>query len=1024
MSSVDRRTVMAGIGAGTALLGSSAGAAAAGALSVVDPRTAGLRDPLAVGDPRPMLAWRIEGPAGTMQAAFQIQVASTPALLAARHGDLWDSGRVADTTSTGVRYGGLPLAPRQRGWWQVRIWDRSGAVSPWSAPARWDTALGPTDWRGDWLAVESADDRDDRLAPPRWSRVALQDATHPARFRLRFASGAADGLLTIHTGSRLVTLSIDGQSLALPGWHKDAYGGPPAARVALPLTAGEHVLIAEVAAQKEGDTVSATLAAQVRLTAGDGGVRRIVDGWEVAGTDGAWRPAAIDARAGHFPWPPTPARLLRRVFTLSAVPAVARLHIAALGGYRIWINGRRVGDDELQSEPAEYRRHIPYRSYDVAGLLRRGANVVAMMVGDGFYASYQAPDGRYAYGPAPRRVRLMIEDGAGTPIVLGDDRWRHHEAPVTLSEIYAGEDHDRRRWPAGWDAAGFDDSGWAAAWAAPVPPALPAAPLAPPIRISRTLRPVTIRRIGASAHIVDFGQNFGGRVRLSVRGARGSTVVVSHAEILDETGALDRRNLRVARAQDRYVLAGDGVEVLEPVFTFQGFRYARIDGVADLTPAMVTGLVVSSDLDEIGTFTTAQPLVQKLWLNTLWSQRSNFRGNPTDCPQRDERLGWTGDAQVFWDTAAFNMDVGGFTRAFTRLLRDDQAANGAYPMWSPSPKGLGWGTDTPTPGWADAGVMLPYVAYLHGGDRAVVDDNRTAMAAYCDGILADNPDGLWRNGRGADLGDWLALDAKWPGDETTPKPLIASAMLARSLDQMAAMAAWTGQADAAGWQAKAARTRAAFAKAFVAADGLVGNGSHTGYILALRLGLVPQDLQAAAGRRLAAEIERRGHLLTTGFLGTPLALDAIVDAGHPALAFDLLLRTDFPSWGYMVDHGATTIWERWNGDTGDVSMNSFNHYALGAVCAFLYRRVGGVAPIEPGFRRFRVAPLFDPRFASAGVTLNSASGRIETAWRRTNGRVTLDLTVPANTVAQVVLPGVARDCRPGRHRFTDLAPGT
>ncbi|GAA0662680.1 alpha-L-rhamnosidase [Sphingomonas insulae] len=1017
MPSIDRRALMTGIGAGTALLTSSADAADAGSLRVSDLRTAGLRDPLAVGDARPMLAWRITGPDTTMQAAFQIRVAGDRARLIAGDADLWDSGRVVDTTSTGVRYAGRPLGPRQRCWWQVRVWDATGAVSSWSAPASWGMALADGDWRGEWLAVESADERDDRLVPPRWSRTDLPDDKGPARFRLRFASDAGDGPFTIDTRSRLVGLSLDGRPVAVPVWHKDAYGPPPAARFVLPLTKGEHVLIAEVAPRRDGDTVSATLAAQLRSPHAGGGARRIVEGWEAATPYGAWRPAALDARQDHFAWPPTPARLLRRRFDLAAVPRTARLHIAALGGYRILINGRRVGDDELQSEPAEYRRRIPCRTYDVAGLLRTGENVVAVMVGDGFYASYQAPDGRYAYGPAPRRFRLMIEDGAGTPFVLGDDRWRHHEAPITLSEIYAGEDHDRRRWPAGWNAPGFDDRGWDAAWPAPPPPATPSPPLGPPIRVSRTIRPAAIRRIGANAHIVDFGQNFAGRVRLSVRGNRGDTVVVTHAEILDRDGALDRRNLRVARAQDRYTLAGGGTEVLEPVFTFQGFRYAQVDGIADLPPDQVTGLVVSSDLDEIGTFTVAQPLVQKLWLNTLWSQRSNFRGNPTDCPQRDERLGWTGDAQVFWDTAAFNMDVGGFTRSFTRMLRDDQAANGAYPMWSPSPRGLGWGSDTATPGWADAGVMLPYVACLHTGDRSVVDDNWAAMAAYCDGILGMNPDGLWRHGRGADLGDWLALDARWPGDETTPKPLIASAMLARSLDQMATMAAWIGRADTRHWQAKAARTRAAFAQAFVAADGAVGNGSHTGYILALRLRLVPDVLRARAGQRLAREVDRRGRLLTTGFLGTPLGLDALADAGHDRLAFDLLLRTDYPSWGYMARQAATTIWERWNGDTGDVSMNSFNHYALGAVCSFLYRRIGGVEPVEPGFRRFRVAPLFDPRFASAGVSLDSASGRIETAWRRTGGQVTLDLAVPANTLAQVVLPGIDRTCRPGRHRL-------
>lgn len=1024
MPLIDRRTLLAG-GLGAGLLATpGAHARAAARLGADNLRAARLRDPLGIGDPWPMLAWQVTGPPGTMQAAYRIRVASDPAMLAAGNADLWDNGRVEGGISTGVPYAGRALESRQRCHWQVKLWSED-AESDWSAPAVWEMGLlQPTDWAGEWLAIESAAERDDRLAEPRWVEAQTSDERQPGLFRLSFRSGAGEGRLTLHTASRLLRLALDGRPIEVPSWHPDAYGGPPAASFPLALAAGEHVLIAEVAARREGDKALAALAAQLRVPQANGTIRRLVDGWQVTGPGDSWTPAPVREEQGHFPWPPTPARLLRRAFRLNATPRTARLYVAALAGYRIWINGRRVGDDELQSEPAEYRKHVPYRTYDVAPLLRAGNNVVGVLAGDGFYASYQAPDGRWAYGPAPRRLKLMIEaqtlDGVLERIAT-DSEWRHRQSPITLSEIYAGEDHDRRDWPRGWSVPGFDDEGWDRAWPAPAPAAQLMPPLAQPIRATRTLPPQAIRRIGPDRHIVDFGQNFAGRVRLTVAGERGNLVTVKHAEILTADGTLDRRNLRVARAEDRYILAGEPKETLEPVFTFQGFRYAEVDGLAELRADMVEGVVISSDLPEIGTFTIAEPTVQKLWLNTLWSQRSNFRGNPTDCPQRDERLGWTGDAQVFWDTAAFNMDVGGFTRSFTRMLRADQAANGAYPMWSPSPKGLGWETSTPTPGWADAGVMLPYVSFLHNGDAAVVDDNWAAMTAYLEGILAANPDGLWKEGRGADLGDWLALDAKWPGDETTPKPLIATAMLARSLDQMARMAAWTGRDDAPTWRRRAEATRAAFARAFVAADGTVGNGSHTGYVLALRLDLVPKGLRAAAGAKLVADIRRRGTLLSTGFLGTPLALDALVDIGEVPLAYDLLLRTDYPSWGYMVRRGDTTTWERWNSDVGDVSMNSFNHYAFGAVCSFLYRRVGGIEPMEPGFRRFRVAPALDPRIGSGGVSLRSASGPIRLEWVRERGRITVRLDVPANTTAALMLPGLRRICDPGQHELTSPA---
>lgn len=984
-------------------------------------------EPLGIDDPWPMLSWRVEGPAGTVQSAYQIVVASTPDKLKAGRGDLWDSGLVRSSDSTGARYQGVALKARQRCFWRVKVWDGAGRASDWSDAAAWEMGLlDETAWFGDWLAVEDRDERDDREAGARWVVGATPAPSQVCRFRLRFRSGDGEGLLTILTEGKLSALTLDGRAIDLPR-RGGGYGDPPALRLPLPLSSGAHELTVDVLSRKgQDDSGIAALAAQIRASGAAGGVSRIVDGWETQSGD-AWIAAPAREDQPHFPWPPSPARLLRRSFHLSAKPKLARVYVSALGGYRLWINGRRVGEDELQSEPSEYRKHVPYRAYDVTGFLREGENVAGLIVGDGAYASYQAPDGRYAYGPAPRRVRLFIESrDARDQIerVATDRDWRHDRSPVLMSEIYAGEDHDLRLWQPGWAEPGFNDRDWDKVWTAPPPLGKPGAPLAEPIRQTRLLKPATITAVAPGRHIVDFGQNFAGRVRLRIKGERGASVVVRHAEILDSEGKLDRRNLRVARAEDRYVLNGDAApEVLQPIFTYQGFRYVEIEGPVQLDPSMIEGVVLSSDLPEIGVFRVGEPLIQKLWLDSLWSQRSNFMGIPTDCPQRDERLGWTGDAQVFWETAAFNMDVGGFTRAFTRVLRDDQAANGAYPMWSPSPRGLGWGLTTPTPGWADAGVMLPYVAYLHTGDRSVVDENWAAMNAYVAGVVADNPDGLWRHGRGADLGDWLSLDGKSPGDETTPNDLIATAMLARSADQLAQMAAWTGRsADARRWRGQVDKMRAAFAKAFIGADGTVGNGSHTGYILALRLGLVPEAQRKAAGEKLAADIRRRGTLLSTGFLGTPLALDALADTGHARLAFDLLLRTEYPSWGYMVRRGATTTWERWNGDTGDVSMNSFNHYALGAVCAFLYRRLAGVEPITPGYGQFRVAPLIDRRIKSAGATVDSVRGRIDTGWRLAGSKVTLTLRVPANSLAEVVLPGRVLNVGPGDHEFSFEAP--
>jgi alpha-L-rhamnosidase len=1024
MSDLDRRSFLAT----GAIVGLSAqGAMAAG--SPTNPMVTGLRTamretPIGIDDRRPALSWRIEAGASTMQAAYHILVSSSLAALKQGRGDLWDSGRVESAASTGILYAGQSLRSGQTCHWTVQVWDQSGQSSQ-SQPARWEMGLpAERDWRGDWLAVEGGTERDDRIAGATWVGGAAPSPAQPRSFRLAFQSVAGSALLTIIGDGVMSRLMLDGRPLALPARDPNAFGGAPASRLPLDLAAGEHVLTVDVA-PTPGFFVKpfVSLAAQIRLDGSAGSAQRITKGWETRlGDREPWSAAAALEKQPIFPWPPTPARVLRRAFESQGAIARARLYIAALGGYRLWLNGGRINDDELQCEPANYAARIPYRTYDVTRLVRDGANVIAAMVGDGYYASYQAPNGRYAFGAAPRRFRAVLEitrqDGRIEHVATDGD-WRHVDAPVLMSEIYAGEDQDLRLTQGGWDRPGFDDSRWDRAWQAPSPTTPCAAALAEPVRAIRTLPPVTIRKLGPNRHIIDFGQNFAGRVRLQVKGSPGQHIIVRHAEILSDKGELDRRNLRAARAEDRYWLQGTGKpETLEPVFSYQGFRYAEVDGVAALTPDMIAGIQLSSAMPETGTFQISDANVQKLWLNTLWSQRSNFMGIPTDCPQRDERLGWTGDAQIFWDAASFNMDVGAFTRSYSRTLRDTQAANGAYPLWAPSPEGLGWGTNSATPGWADAGVMLPYTAYLHSGDRTLVDENWAAMTAYVSGILATNPDGLWSKDRGADLGDWLALDAKSPMDETTPKALIGTAMLARSVDQLAQMAEWTGRpSEAARWRAQHGRIRDAFAAAFVKADGTVGNGSHCSYILALRLGLVPDALRAKAGALLAADIRRRGTLLSTGFLGTPLALDALADVGEHKLAWDLLTRTDFPSWGYMVRKGATTIWERWNGDTGDVAMNSFNHYALGAVCGFLYRRVAGIDPIEPGFAKFRVAPVLDPRITRFGATVDSVRGRIQTRWAYKDGQPALELVVPPNANAEVIVQGERREVGGGHHRL-------
>ena len=628
-------------------------------------------------------------------------------------------------------------------------------------------------------------------------------------------------------------------------------------------------------------------------------------------------------------------------------------------------------------------------------------------------------------GPAGTRVRLrhaeiLHPDGtintANLRAAQATDHYTLRGDPH--AEIYNGEEYDARLERPSWNAPGYDAADWRAATVAERPRERLVAQVDPPIRALQMLAVRTVSEPRPGVYVCDFGQNFAGWCRLHVTGAAGTRVRLRHAEILHPDGTINTANLRAAQATDHYTLRGDPHgEVYEPHFTYHGFRYVEITGYPGVpTRESLDGIVAHTDAAETGALELEQPIAQQIWHNALWSQRSNFFGVPTDCPQRDERMGWMGDIQVFLDAAAFNMDVDSFIRRFLGEIRAGQTPDGAFPIVTPQPLSF---PELVTAGWSDAGVILPWTLYRRYGDTGVIAQNWAPMQRWVDYVAQANPDFIWRHRRGLDLGDWLSVVstdpdvAPNPAQATTPKTLVATAYWARCAGMMAEMAAAIGHPEQAQrYERMQQRIRAAFQKAFVRADGTVGNGSQTSYALALRFGLVPPALRMRAGAHLAANVASRGNLLSTGFLGTPCLLDALADSGQAHLAVTLLLQTRYPSWGYMIEHGATTMWERWNGNAVDQSMNSFNHYALGAVVGFMYRRLGGIDAAAPGFRRIQVDPLFDPRIPRVRAHYDSCLGRIDTELEGgAQGLTRLRLRVPANSSAQVSLPGRGHDWR-------------
>ena len=1032
---VSRRGLLGGAGiAGLAAVAPSASARAmqAVALEVLDLKAESMPRPIGVESQAVRLSWRLQSPdRDVRQTRYEIQAASTRELLEAGAPDLWNAGEVLTDHSMDVSWLGSRLTSRQIVFWRVLIRDNQGRRATSAIDTFEMGLLEPADWSAKWIAAETEMAKSDRETGLVWM-AGERPADKSARyFRLTFALPSAADVTLFSIANFNAEIFLDGRTLERPSHPSISFGVAPIAETKHRLAAGRHVLAFKVddpSGFNEPKLHEISAAAMIRAVAADGRTLRTTSkamktalhapsGWEQPGfSDARWSPATVSLNQPQA-WPGYGAFLLRKDFAVSKPVARARLYATALGAYEAHINGRRVGDAVLAPESTDFRKTALYRAYDVTELLTEGPNAIGATVSDGWYGSYHAPAGRYAFGDAPLRFLGQLEityaDGSRETIV-SDDSWRLTEAPVTRGEIYYGEDYDARLEQAGWSTPGFDAATWRKADIAPTPPSVLKAQISPPIRRIQTLKAKTVMAVG-DHHVLDFGQNFAGWARLKVRGRAGQVVTLRFAEVLQADGHVDQSNLRAARAATVYTLKGDPAdEVYEPSTTYFGFRYVQVEGLAEAlgrapTADDVEGIVVSSNLTETGHLRIANPVIQGLWQNTLWSQRSNFFGLPTDCPQRDERLGWTGDAHVFWDAAAFNMDVAAFTERFTGDIRDAQGPRGEFPDYAPAGwADLGLGASA---GWADAGVMLPWTVWKRYGDTAIVDQNWAAMTRYLAFIHDNNPDLIWRKERGYDFGDWVALDAVNPGDETTPKTLIATAFWKHSVDGMADMAAGSARKpDAVRYRDLAARITDAFQREFVRPDGSMGNGSQAGYILALRFGLVPEDLRAAATGHLVADIERRGKLLSTGFLGTPFSLDALADNDRDATVYDLLLRTEFPSWGYMIRKDATTIWERWNGDVGNVAMNSFNHYALGAVTGFVFRRIAGIEPTKQGFLTFRFDPVLDARVPKGGGDYDSILGRISTDWElKPDGGFDLHLVVPTNARAEVHIPAGSVD---------------
>ena len=758
------------------------------------------------------------------------------------------------------------------------------------------------------------------------------------------------------------------------------------------------------------------------------------EGWTAPGfSDEGWVAPVRVAKYGDEPWgrlsygrrPTQPAVLLRRAFELEGPVKRAVLYVTARGIYEVWLNGKRVGDRLLAPEWTEYDRRVQYQAYDVTGLLTPGRNAAGAVLAEGWYAGRIGwdpwPD---VYGQNPAllfQLEATLENGS-TVCVASDGKWRATlEGPVRAAGIYDGVTYDARREMPGWDRPGFDDETWDAVTVEPVgaEPALVWQP-SPPVGVKELLRPRAVKEAAPGVFLFDLGQNMVGWCRVRAFGPEGTRIRVRHAERLDEKGRLYRANLRTAQAEDVYILGGDAPDRdharwFEPRFTFHGFRYVEVEGLVE-PPRIedLEGVVVSSRLREIGRIRTGNPMVNRLMENIRWGFRGNFLGIPTDCPQRDERLGWTGDMLASSQAAAFCMDTAAFFEKYCRDLRDGQDDAGRFPDFAPRGPARNQPGRNGSPAWGDAGVVVPWRAFVNFGDRRLLEEQFEAARKWVDFIHLHNPDLLWRKERGSDYNDWVNGDTVrvegFPRKgNAVPKELFATAFFHGSTRITAAMARALGRTEEAErYETLRRGIEAAFRKAYLDEEGRLQGDTQAGYGLALEMGLLPEAACPTAVTRLLESVGRyRGHL-STGFHTAHRVLLALSMNGRHEEACRLVNLATPPSYGYMIEAGATTLWERWDGYVEgrgyqNPGMNSFNHHMFGAVGEWAWRCVAGLEPDpgHPGYARFSVHPRPGPGFDRVEAEYLSVRGPIRIAWERKGGRLRLRVTVPTGAEAEV-----------------------
>lgn len=1039
---------------------------AAGTLSVGNLRCEYMTAPLGIDNRQPRFSWELTSKGNNKrQTAWQTVVATEPGLLEPGAADVWDSGKIESPKTNQIRLATGKLRPFTSYYWRVRVWDENEKLSVWSPVAQFSTgAFSADDWVAQWIG-----EKEEEMVPPtkyypyagfisheeaspfavKWividlgKQIAIDEIRlHPIERR--------EKLFPQHFKIEVADKEDFGSAKVLAGEFDDQVDEttlPYVKRLSSPVKGRYVRLTVNKMASASRDTYEYGLSEMEVMCNG----RNAALNCPVTASDQRWMPKLLTdghlkpEGAGYYNHMP-PSPLLRKEIVITKKVEKALYLTSALGIYEAYINGTKVGEQVMAPEWTDYDHHIQYQTHEVGHLLRMGTNALGAILADGWYAGARwSHPGRGGYGGFARKFlgQLVIHYADGSSETIGtDSSWKYSaQGPITSVTMFGGEEYDAANEQTGWDSPGFDDSEWAAVDVAPVT-ALPerangeyilCAQMNEPIKVIAEIKPVSVTKAGLNKYIFDMGQNMVGRCRLTLPYNPGKEITMRFAEVLDTNGSLYTECLRGATQTDVYRPGREKRIDYEPRFTYHGFRFVEVEGLTRKPQlSALTGKVIASSSPATGWFETSDRDVNKLWENIRWTQLGNMISVPTDCPQRDEREGWTADAQIFSQTAIYNFDMAGFYTKWARDIRDDQLPDGRLPDISPNDGA--WANFYNAPGWADAGVIIPWRIYQNYGDTAVLSEQYDCMKRYIDFIHNRNPNLIWRFSRGHLYGDHLNGDTVISDDYPSTggkidDDVFSTAYFAYSTGILAKTARILGKKeDYSYYNALACKIKENFVGHFVSESGKIKGDTQAAYALALQFDLLPVELRQAAAAHMAEAVRAYDGRMSTGIHSTIALMNQLSDYGYDDIAYGLLTQRRLPSWFYSIDQGATTVWERWDGYVAGrgfqyAGMNSFNHVAIGAVGEWMYSHILGIRPDEnaPGYRRFYIRPVPGELLEWARGSYRSINGLIEVAWTKQKSTFTLDVSVPPNTEATVVLPdGQEHEIGSGEHHFESV----